>query len=199
MKERIKNLFEKIKKMRYFLIFGILLLSINGYAWFIYITRVDTSITAQIRSWNVMFQVHDNNIASEVTFTVGEMYPGMTDVTESASIVNTGATAGDAYFVIKRVQIFDAVYTSDNYTTAQLVNMLANNYPFSIDIYLTSNHVLPGHTEMFVFDITWPYESGHDEDDTYWGNYAYTFTNTHGLANCITIQAEIRVDQEGIQ
>ena len=199
MKERIRELFEKIKKIRYFLVFGIVLLSINGYAWFIYVTRVDTSITAQVRSWNVMFQVHDNNIASEVVFSVGEMYPGMDDVNEEASIVNTGATAGDAYFIIKRVEIFDTVYTSDNYTTEQLVNILANTYPFTIDIYLTDTHVAPGHTELFKFDITWPYESGRDTEDTYWGNYAYTYMTTHNTTTCISILCEIRVDQETIQ
>ena len=199
MKERIQDLFKKIKKMRYFLVFAIILLSINGYAWFVYVTRVDTSITAQVRSWNVMFQVHDNNIANEVVFSVGEMYPGMADINEEASIVNTGGTAGEAYFVIKRIQIFDAVYTDENYTTAQLLNILSNNYPFSIDIYLTNTYVAPGHTELFKLDITWPYESGHDEDDTYWGNYAYTFIQQHQSTACIAIVAEIRVDQESIQ
>ena len=49
--------------MRYFLLFAIVLISINAYAWFTYVTRVDTSISAKVRSWNVMFEVHDNNFA----------------------------------------------------------------------------------------------------------------------------------------
>ena len=50
-----------------------------------------------------MFQVHDNNIASEVHFNVGEIYPGMTDYNDYASIVNTGETTGEAFFKIKSV------------------------------------------------------------------------------------------------
>ena len=65
MKERLRNIFKVIKRIRYFLIFAILLLSVNAYAWFVFVTRVDTNITAKVRSWNVMFQVHDNNIANE--------------------------------------------------------------------------------------------------------------------------------------
>ncbi len=199
MKERIQNIFDKIKKMRYFLLFAIVLISINAYAWFTYVTRVDTSISAKVRSWNVMFQVHDNNISQTVTFNVGDIYPGMTAYHDYASIVNTGETAGDAYFVIKRVQIFDDVYTSTNYTNAQLVNILANSYPFQIDVDLTASTVLPGRTEQFTIDITWPYESGDDATDTYWGNYAYTYMNSHNTTTCISITAEIRVDQQSIQ
>jgi hypothetical protein len=198
MKERIQNLFVKIKKMRYFLLFAIVLISINAYAWFTYVTRVDTAISAKVRSWNVMFEVHDNNFADEVVFTVGDMYPGMANFHDYASIVNSGETAGDAYFVIKRVQIFDDVYTSSNYSNSQLLGILSNNYPFTITLGLTNTHVAAGHTEQFTLDISWPYESGDDITDTYWGNYAYTYMNSHGTSTCISITAEVRVDQTSI-
>ncbi len=198
MKERIRDLFVKIKKIRYFLLFAIVLISINAYAWFTYVSRVDTTIQAKVKSWNVMFEVHDNNIANEVVFNVGEIYPGMHNYSDHASIVNTGETGGDVYFIIKRVQIFDDVYTSSDYTTAQLVSILANNYPFEIDVALTNTHVGAGQTEQFTIDITWPYESGDDVTDTYWGNYAYTYLNSHNTATCISITAEVRVDQESV-
>ena len=166
MKERLRKAFKVIKRIRYFLIFAILLLSINAYAWFVFVTRVDSSITARVRSWNVMFQVHDNNIASEVVFNVGEIYPGMTAYNDYASIINTGESAGEAFFTIKRVQIFDTIYTSDNYSQGELIDILTAGYPFEIDISLTNNTVAPGHTEYFNVDITWPYESGDDALDT---------------------------------
>ena len=198
MKGRSRELFKKLKRIRYFLIFAILLLSINVYAWFIYVTRVDSSITARIRSWNVMFQVHDNNIASEVVFNVGDIYPGMTDYNDYASIINTGETPGEAYFTIKRVQIFNDVYTDSNYSQGQLLDVLTATYPFSIDVSLTNNVVAPSHTEYFNIDITWPYESGNDALDTYWGNYAYSYLQNNPNANCISITAEVRVNQESI-
>ena len=198
MKERMRKAFKTIKRIRYFLIFAILLLSVNAYAWFVYVTRVDSTITAKVRSWNVMFQVHDNHIASEVTFTVGDIYPGMPDYNDYASIVNTGATGGEAYFTIKSVQIFDNTYTNTNYSQGELIDILTAGYPFVIDISLTNNVVAPGHTEYFNIDITWPYESGDDALDTYWGNYAYTFLNNHPTSSCISVTAEVRVDQSTI-
>ncbi len=198
MKERMRKFFQTVKRIRYFLIFAILLLSVNAYAWFVFVTRVDTSITARVRSWNVMFQVHDNDIANDVTFNVGEIYPGMPDYNDYASIVNTGESAGEAFFTIKRVQIFNDVYTDDDYSQGQLMDVLTANYPFTIDVSLTNNVVAPGHTERFNIDIVWPYESGDDELDTYWGNVAYTFLNSHPDASCISIEAEVRVNQESI-
>ena len=196
MKERLRNIFKTIKRIRYFLIFAILLLSVNAYAWFVYVTRIDASITAKVRSWNVMFEVHDTNIASEVTFSVGEMYPGMPDFNDYATIVNNGESAGEVFFTIKRVKIFDSVYDSTNYSQGELIDLLTANYPFVIDISLTNNMVLPGRTEYFNIDITWPYESGDDATDTYWGNYAYTYLQNDPTATCISVTAEVRVNQE---
>ena len=199
MKERMRKAFKTIKRIRYFLIFAILLLSVNAYAWFVYVTRVDSSITARVRSWNVMFQVHDNNIASEVTFNVGEIYPGMPDYNDYASIINTGESYGEAFFTIKTVQIFNDVFTDADYTQGELIDILTANYPFTIDISLTNNVVAPGHTEYFNIDIDWPYESGDDETDTYWGNVAYNYLHNNPTASCITITAEVRVNQENIE
>ena len=198
MKERMRKLFKTIKRIRYFLIFAILLLSVNAYAWFIYVTRVDSSITAKVRSWNVMFQIHDNDIANEVTFNVGEIYPGMPNYNDFASIINTGESSGEVYFTIKSVRVFNDVYTENGYTNEELINILANNYPFKIDVSLTNEVVAPGHTEKFNIDIVWPYESGNDELDTYWGNFAYNYLQANPQASCITIEAEVRVNQESI-
>ena len=161
----------------------------------IYITKVDTSIKAKVRSWNIMIEVHDENVASDITFKVSEMYPGMPNYHDYATVINNGESQGTLEFVIKRVQIFDSVYTLDDYTSDQLVEMLADNYPFKIDVSLTNNVIDPGHTEQFIVDINWPYESGDDIADTYWGNQAYTYMKTTNSDTCISIMAEIRVDQ----
>lgn len=198
MKERLRKLFKTIKRIRIFLIFAILLLSVNAYAWFVFVTRVDSSITARVRSWNVMFQVHDNNIASEVNFDIGEIYPGMTPFNDYASIVNTGESSGEAFFKIKSVRVFNETFSDTDYSQGELIDILTANYPFYIDISLTNNIVAPGHTERFNIDVTWPYESGNDELDTYWGNVAYNFRRTNPNDSCILITAEVRVNQESI-
>lgn len=199
MKEKFKKVLKLIKRYRFFLIFMVVLLSANTYAWFMYVTRVDTSFRAKVRSWNVMFQVHDNNIAQEVVFDTTDIYPGMTDYEDFASVVNTGDTTGDIYFEIKRVEVFGEVFSSANYTTAQLLNKLANDYPFTITLSLSNNKVYPGTTETFNLEITWPYESNNDTLDTEWGVRAYNYRNSRPGDPCVLIAAEVRVDQSQIQ
>ena len=199
MKEKVKIVLKNIKKFRIFIVFAIILLSINSYAWFIYISRVDTSFTAKVRSWNVMFQIHDNDIASEVVFTVGDIYPGMPNYNDFASIVNTGETAGEVYFEIKRVEILGEVFTRDIYSNEQLIDILKNNYPFKINLSLTDTLVRPGRTELFNIDVKWPYESGNDELDTEWGMKAYNYLNQSTSTTCISIAVEIKVNQESVE
>ena len=196
MKIGIKNLLKKVKKYRGFIIFAIIMLSVNTYAWFVYVTKVDTSFTAKLRSWNVMFQVHDNNIASDVIFEVGDIYPGMTDYHDFASIINTGDSAGSVFFTIKSVRILGDTYSMNDYTTDELVDMLENDYPFAISIGLTNDIVMPKTTETFNLDVTWPYESGDDELDTTWGKNAYTFSQNNPSTSSIAILAEVRVNQD---
>ena len=198
-REKGKKIFNLIKRYRYFLVFAIVLFSFNAYAWFMYATRVDTSLTAKVRSWNVMFQVHDNNIAENITFDMADMYPGMPNYSDAASIINTGDSTADAYFNIKRFEIFGDVYTSENYTQAQLLDRLENSYPFKIQLSLTNTKVYPGATELFQIAITWPYESNNDTLDTQWGMKAYEYRNNRPGQPCLSILAEIRVDQSQIQ
>ncbi len=195
MKDKTKRILKLIKRYRFFMIFMVLMFSVNTYAWFMYVTRVDTSLTARVRSWNVMFQVHDNNIAQEVVFDAADIYPGMPDYEDLASVVNTGDTIGDIYFNIKRVQILNEVYTSADYTTEQLLSRLENNYPFTISLSLSNNKVYPGTTETFNIEITWPYESNNDALDTQWGVSAYQYRNSNPGQPCVVITAEVRVDQ----
>lgn len=199
MKEKFKRVLKLIKRYRYLLIFMIIMFSLNTYAWFMYVTRVDTSLTARVRSWNVMFEVHDNNIAQEVVFDTADIYPGMPTYEDLASIRNTGDTTGNVYFNIKRVEIFGEVFSSNDYTNAQLLSKLQNDYPFTISLSLSGNTVYPGTTETFNLEITWPYESNNDTLDTQWGVRAYQYRNSRPGEPCVLISAEVRVDQSQIQ
>ena len=78
-------------------------------------------------------------------------------------------------------------------------SLLANNYPFAINLSLTNNVVNPGRTELFNIDVTWPYDSGNDALDTEWGMRAYQYLNNSHTTTCISITAEVRVNQENLE
>jgi hypothetical protein len=61
------------------LIFLIVLLAANTFAWFIYATRINTDVSVHVRAWNITFESGDTEIANEVDIDVESVYPGMED------------------------------------------------------------------------------------------------------------------------
>ena len=47
------------------LIFLIVLLAANSFAWFIYATRINTDVSVHVRAWNVIFESGDTEISNQ--------------------------------------------------------------------------------------------------------------------------------------
>ena len=61
-------------------------------------------------------------------------------------------------------------------TSERLESKLNSEYPFSFNVTLSSNVIRVGDTsQYYTFAMSWPYESGDDVQDTYWGNMAYDY------------------------
>ena len=92
---------------------------------------------------------------------------------------------------------------NDNYvvdgeviTSEGLINSLANDYPFIIDIGVSNLEVTPnGGEEQFYIRVNWAYESGDDALDTYWGNQAYDYHLANPDAPVISLRIKISVVQ----
>ena len=73
-----KTLLKRLKKIGPFrLIFLIVLIASNSFAWFIYATKIDSTVDVHVRAWNVVFEADDNEITSVINFPVDSIYPGM--------------------------------------------------------------------------------------------------------------------------
>ena len=48
----------------------------------------------------------------------------------------------------------------------------------------------------FNVSVKWDYESGNDELDTYWGNQAYLYKESHPDEPCIQISIKLYVTQD---
>ncbi len=196
MNEEVKNLLKKIYALRYVLIIGILFLSANVYAWFVYVSSVNVGLDAKIRSWNVLFEFHNTPVTEEIVFNVAELYPGMAQYSDVASVSNTGETNGTLSFKVKSFELFGVTYDEDDYTSAELEEMIENDYPFLINMSLTSGSIGSGDVESFNITINWPYESGDDELDTQYGQDAYDYMQAHPTGSCIKIKVQLTVDQD---
>jgi len=200
--EVLKIIFKRIKLKT--LIILILLLMFNTYAWFIYSTKVSTSFTTHIIAWNVQFKAGETDLSSSVTFNVDRAYPGMDDYSQKIAVTNNGEMDISLSYTIKSVTILGETYTADETTTSDdLLNMIKNNYPFSINIVQDADTLnANGGTGSFVITFTWPYESDiinntveGDMLDTDWGEKAYEYYAVNPNTPSIQLDIELTANQ----
>ena len=91
------------------------------------------------------------------------------------------------------MNIFDEVYTIDNYSSLELENILSNNYPFKI-VFSNDEEINIGDTASFKVSLSWPFESGDDEKDTYYGKKSFEFKQ-NSMEEQIKIKVKIKASQ----
>lgn len=191
-----KILFLKKRLRRRTLFFLILTLMANTFAWFIYSNKVSNNITTGVKSWKINFKQDGVDIVNNVEFKIDSIYPGMPDYTNSLSITNIGETAANISYEVEEIKILDEFYNSDMYSSTDLINRLKDNYPFKMNFSINNQEVGTGQTSEFTFSLVWPYESGHDEADTYWGKKAASFKEQYPDKEQIAIKVKIIAGQK---
>lgn len=192
----LKRLKKRIKLRT--LLFLALTISANSYAWFIYATKVNNDIEAHVRAWNVSFEVNSTKMEEYITFDVGEMYPGMAQYTDRVTARNSGESLASLTYEVISARIMNDVYVvgTNGITSESLLLKLANDYPFSIVVTATNNSISPnGGEAQFVLTVSWPYESGNDAVDTFWGNNAYDYHLNNPTSPFIAINIKISAIQ----
>lgn len=172
-------------------------LASNTFAWFVYSTKVSNSVTAYVRAWNVAFEVGTDDAVKDVFITIEDVYPGMDDFEEKIKAANHGDTAATLSYEIVSAKIFGTLYTiSSDFTSEELAQKLAEEYPFKINVSVSNNIIEVGNTsEYYLISMVWPYESGNDELDTTWGNRAYDYYAEHPDEPSISLNIRILATQ----
>ena len=177
----------------------LLLLCSSTFAWFLYATKVSVGITAHIEAWNILFTNENNEISELINFEIPNLYPGMEDYNDSIEIINLGERNASVEYEIVRVSILGVNYNIDGttLTSDQMVNNLASDYPFKINISLENSTIEAGSGRTtFSLSTVWPYESGDDELDTYWGSKSYEFSSNNPDTPSIQIEIKISASQQ---
>ena len=206
-----KNIFIRILKkikISHLLVLSILLAG-NSYAWFVYISTVSNQIDVHVRSWRIDLQDGDEAVVNYVNVTIDDAYPGMTTYEKEIEANNYGEMAATVHYVILSANIMGEEYITEqgrsnlgqepvatDLTSAELEEKLADDYPFKIAFGLSSETIVPENgTATYSVTVTWPYESGDDAADTYWGNKAYDFKQSNPDDPCIDIRIKIYIQQ----
>ena len=192
-KSKRKKLFKKVKLRTIFLL--AITLASNSFAWFIYTTKVSSNISAKVREWNVTFDVNGQTVEKTIEINIDSLYPGMESYNQTLTASNSGeARAQITYEVITAKVLGDDLMTL-GYTDAEIVNYLRSNYPFSIDFNVSNDIIQSNGEETITISVSWPYESGHDEEDTKWGSLAYTYNQNYPDIPSIDLSIKITAYQ----
>ena len=178
------------KKNRIFLlllaIFGLMM---NTYAWFIYNKIVSSDITGHVKAWDLSLEGAEED---NLTFEIGEMYPGMETYEQKFTLVNNGDVSASISLGINSISIMGETFIPDNNVPGETSNdyilKLQNDYPFIVTFTTSGDNVTSGSSVDITFRVEWPFESTRtntgmtpeelDEWDTVWGEKAYEFQNS---------------------
>ena len=173
MPPRKRKIFKKVRLRTIFLL--AITLASNSFAWFIYTTKVSSSITAKVREWNVTFDINGAVVEKIIEMNVDSLYPGMPTYSQTLTASNSGGAKAEITYEIVKADVLGTDLMALGYDNNHLFNYLANNYPFSITL-TVSNPIINLHSEENItISVSWPYEPGDDETDTYWGTEAHAF------------------------
>lgn len=191
----------KIVRVRLILIFAVILI-VNTYAWF----NIDKElklggIENKTIPWDVTYYVDGKEIFDQdVTFTIDELYPGMSEREQTVHIYNLSTTSSSIKYELKSVKVFgqevleqlkaDGVIHTNGNTT----NIFGDDsvYPFDItytydktriDGEYVDDATTPQAGATFKYNLNWEYEGiGQESEnlakdilDTKFGKDAYAF------------------------
>lgn len=193
--ERLVKILKKIKIKN--IIVLILLLVFNTYAWFIYATKVSSSLSVHVSSWNVEFSIGENETVTNILIEVERVYPGMETFEKNVTVKNKGEIKAELDYEIISLKVMDESYKiGENITMEQLENKMKTDYPFKINVTKDDTLLREGTGEgLFSVTVEWPFESGNDELDTQWGNKAYEYYSLNPGEKSIEIEIKLSAKQ----
>ena len=193
--ERLVKILKKIKIKN--IIVLILLLVFNTYAWFIYATKVSSSLSVHVSSWNVEFSIGEDETVTNIIIEVERVFPGMETFEKNVTVRNKGEIKAELDYEIISLKVMDESYRiGENITMEELENKMKTDYPFKINVTKDDTLLKEGIGEgLFSVDVEWPFESGNDELDTLWGNKAYEYYSLNPGEKSIEIEIKLSAKQ----
>lgn len=205
--KHFKKYLKKIKPIHILLI--IFLLVFNTYAWFIYATEVSTGLSVHVRSWKILFKNDDKPIVDYLNIDVDNIYPGMDDYVNELEAYNLSESKAIVSYEILSARILDTEYKSiegfkyenlevpdGTMSSEELAQKLRTDFPFKLQIDI-ENQELDAEVGItkYIIKLYWPYESGDDVLDTYWGNKAYEYNEKNPTESSLNFRIRVRAIQ----
>lgn len=193
---KVIKILKKIKIRN--IIILIILLMFNTYAWFIYATKVATTLSVHVSSWNVEFVSSEGESIKDLVIEVERIYPGMENFEKTIEVRNKGETKASLSYEMQSLRVMGETFqVSDTLTSEELENQIKEKYPFKITVQKDDEGFMDGTGNgSFNIKIEWPFESGKDDIDTYWGNKAYEYYSLNPGEKSIELKLKLIATQQ---
>lgn len=195
---KVIKILKKIKLKN--LIILLVLLIVNTFAWFIYATRVSLDFSVHVSSWNIEFVTGDEEITTNMEIILDRAYPGMEQFEKIIEVHNKGETPALLTYEIKSLEVMGDLFEvseESGLTSQDIQNKIETQYPFRINIYSGESDLIEENEKgQFKVTVNWPFESGNDELDTYWGNKAYEYYSLNPGKQSIILKLELIATQQ---
>lgn len=185
--EDLQEMYEKVNKRRKAIkirtIFMVLLLlGVNIFAWFIYISKGNFRLAASIVTWDINFY-NESAQVNDVSFVVDDIYPGMPQFEKVIRVSNQSDVNANLSYTITKYSIFGVDVLPRNLTESQKLDFVESAYPFSTTMSVDRTLILKQDSADFTINLDWAYESNeeyYEVTDIYEYDSSvpyYTYTN----------------------
>lgn len=180
MLSRRKKVFLKINIVS--ILFAVVSLISVTLAWFAYSGLVSAKTEIGVQAWYIEFEKDNQPVSNNIVISLEDIYPGMEPRKEEITIKNLGDADTKLKYKIDKARILDSqadyYEMSNNMTSEYIEDAISHNYPFHIDISLSTLYLDSKEEGVFEVSVTWPLDSGNNALDSLWGNNAYQYSQT---------------------
>ena len=191
------------KKIIFPLMFVLFTLSINVYAWFVFVSQASLNVDMSVASWDVDF-TENNVVTNSVHVAITDMMPGMLDYSHTVQINNNGDVPADLTYWLTEMKVLGNTINVSN--SDQVLTDFKTKYPFVLEVSTSSDTIAPNDSTDFNIELTWEYENTSkyyklnnlylykDDADTYFGEACGKYEDENNLP-CIEMKFKIVVQQ----
>ena len=193
---KIIKMIKKIKIRN--LIILIFLLIFNSYAWFIFSTKASVGLTAHVSAWKVNF-MENGMETTDIIINVDRIFPGMMPFEKEIEVENLGEVDATLEYQIESLRIMEQEFIiGQDLTLQELEEKIQKEYPFKINVLIEDFGTIQTNPTVgkYKIQVEWPFDSGNDELDTFWGNKASDYYQLNEGNNSIEIKIKLIAKQK---
>ena len=160
--ETVKKIYVSLQKrrkkikMRSILMAGFVL-GVNAFAWFVFVSKADVKVNANIISWDVNFS-DSSEVISKVEIETTDLYPGMPTYTKEIYISNYSDLAGVFDYDIYSIKVLNNEVVDANTTRESSLSYLSETFPFIVRFSSSKTELAKKDSLIFTIYIDWPLE-----------------------------------------